>query len=99
MKQFRGGLVFQAHRLSYHSTLGWRVIKEKNKLHTWQPLHYNYFQPRFPPVRDSVESLKPVQGLLANKDTHRYPSSGDGVKFDSSEVLDRSQGPTVALAT
>ena len=28
---FRGGLVFKAHRLVYHSTLGWRVIKKKKK--------------------------------------------------------------------
>ena len=27
----RGGLVFKAHRLVYHSTLGWRVIKKKKK--------------------------------------------------------------------
>jgi len=27
----RGGLVFKAHRLSYHSTLGLRVIKRKKK--------------------------------------------------------------------
>ena len=27
----RGGLVFKAHRLLYHSTLGWRVIKKKQK--------------------------------------------------------------------
>ena len=26
------GLVFKAHRLLYHSTLGWRVIKKKKKL-------------------------------------------------------------------
>ena len=30
MERFRGGLVFKDHRLSYHSTLGSRVIK-KNK--------------------------------------------------------------------
>ena len=29
MKLFRGGLVFKAHRLLYHSTLGLRVIKKK----------------------------------------------------------------------
>jgi len=28
---FRGGLVFKAHRLLYHSTLGLRVIKKKKK--------------------------------------------------------------------
>ena len=29
MKRFRGGLVVKAHRLVYHSTLGWRVIKKR----------------------------------------------------------------------
>jgi len=31
VKRFRGGLVFKAHRLLYHSTLGLRVIKKKTK--------------------------------------------------------------------
>ena len=31
VKRFRGGLVFKAHRLVYHSTLGWRIIKKKKK--------------------------------------------------------------------
>jgi len=31
VNRFRGGLVFKAHRLLYHSTLGWRVIKKKKK--------------------------------------------------------------------
>jgi len=31
VKRFRGGLVFEAHRLLYHSTLGSRVIKKKKK--------------------------------------------------------------------
>jgi len=30
-ERFRGGLVFKAHRLLYHSTLGLRVIKKKKK--------------------------------------------------------------------
>ena len=29
LKRFRGGLVFKAHRLLHHSTLGVRVIKKK----------------------------------------------------------------------
>ena len=29
--RFRGGLVFMAHRLLYHSTLGLRVIKKKKE--------------------------------------------------------------------
>ena len=31
MKRFREGLVVQAHRPVYHSTLGLRVIKKKNE--------------------------------------------------------------------
>ena len=31
VKRFRGGLVFKAHRLLYHSTLGLEVIKKKKK--------------------------------------------------------------------
>ena len=33
MKRFRGGLVFEAHRLLYHSTLGSKVIQKKKKVH------------------------------------------------------------------
>jgi len=29
VKRFRGGLVFKAHRLLHHSSLGFRVIKKK----------------------------------------------------------------------
>ena len=32
VKRFPGGLVFKAHRLLYHSTLGVRVIKKKKKV-------------------------------------------------------------------
>jgi len=31
LDRFKGGLVFKAHRLLYHSTLSWRVIKKKKK--------------------------------------------------------------------
>ena len=31
VQRFRGGLVFKAHRLVYHSTPGWRVIKKKKE--------------------------------------------------------------------
>ena len=31
VQRFRGGLVFKAHGLLYHSTLGLRVIKKKKK--------------------------------------------------------------------
>ena len=32
VNRFRGGLVFKAHRLVYHSTLGLRVMKKKKIL-------------------------------------------------------------------
>jgi len=32
VKRSRGGLVFKAHRLLYHSTLGLRVIKKKKRV-------------------------------------------------------------------
>jgi len=32
VKRSRGGLVFKAHRLANHSTLGWRVLKKKTAL-------------------------------------------------------------------
>jgi hypothetical protein len=31
MERFRGGLVFNTHRVLYHSTLGSRVIKKKEE--------------------------------------------------------------------
>ena len=31
VKRLRGGLVPEAHRLMYHSTLGWRVMKKKRR--------------------------------------------------------------------
>jgi hypothetical protein len=34
MKRFRGGLVFKAHTLVYHSTLGSGVIKKKKNPET-----------------------------------------------------------------
>ena len=34
VKRFRGGLVFKAHRLMYHPTLGSRVMQKKKKKKT-----------------------------------------------------------------
>ena len=36
MQQFRGGLVFKAHRLLYHSTLGLRVHNKVTGLASWK---------------------------------------------------------------
>ena len=37
VRRFRGGLVFKAHRLLYHSTLGSREIKKKKKKRRAEP--------------------------------------------------------------
>ena len=37
MQRFRGGLVFEAHRLLHHSTLGLRVIKKRREERTEPP--------------------------------------------------------------
>ena len=49
LKRFRGGLVIKAHRLLYHSTLGLRVIKRREK------------KPGSPPGMGWSPSLKPIQ--------------------------------------
>ena len=48
VKRFRGGLVFKAHRLLYHSTLGLRVIRKRRSL---------------PAVEPGGNTLKGVEGL------------------------------------
>ena len=35
-ERFRGGLVFKAHRVLYHATLGSRVLKKKEKVRGWE---------------------------------------------------------------
>jgi hypothetical protein len=37
VQRFRGGLVFKAHRLLYHSTLDLREIKKKEKFNSPSP--------------------------------------------------------------
>ena len=39
MKRFLGGLVFKAHRLVFHSTLGWRVTKKKIKCRPYDNMY------------------------------------------------------------
>ena len=47
-ERFRGGLVLKAHKLSYHSTLGSRVIKKKREQSPPQRLHTLNSDPRRP---------------------------------------------------
>jgi len=46
--QARGGLIFKAHILLYHSTLGLRVMKKKNKM---VPVHDHFDEAAAPPPR------------------------------------------------
>ena len=78
VERFRGVLVFEAHRLLYHSTLGFRVIKEKKKVLTGGSLvelSFAWDIPRW--VRDLMRAKTPylpseegtpwyVCGLLAD---------------------------------
>ena len=49
MQRFRGGLVFKAHRLVYHSTLGSRVTKKKRRSCT--PAMHSELEKSAPPWR------------------------------------------------
>ena len=50
VQRFRGWLVFEAHRLLYHSTLGLRVIKKRRRRMMTRSAHLST-SPRIPRVR------------------------------------------------
>jgi len=54
LQRFRGGLVFKAHRLFYHSTLGLRVIKKKKKV---PPIKSSFSGPCFVLARAGTRRL------------------------------------------
>jgi len=60
-----GGLVFKAHRLVYHSTLGLRVIKKKKK----EPAKTSIFQKQPKQLHTIIhqDSEVHLQGYLAHK--------------------------------
>ena len=47
MERFRGGLIFKAPRLLYHSTLDLRVIKKKKKKKKKARVRQQVTSPRF----------------------------------------------------
>ena len=61
---FRGGLVFKAHRLLYHSTVGLRVIKKK-KAHTEEgvPLSKRVFVWTGAPDMSQIHSYIPNSAM------------------------------------
>jgi len=58
-KRFQGGLVFEAHRLLYHSTLGWRVIKKKKNRATRRATK-NFSARNGPTVRYLIRTNPPM---------------------------------------
>ena len=76
MQRFRGGLVFKAHRLLYHPTLGVRVIKRKKRINRQscpasghdfqvkQPNHLVHWQGH---VMASTVRLKPSHPYLSGQ--------------------------------
>jgi hypothetical protein len=58
VKWFRGGLVFQAHRLLYHSTLGSRVIKKKKRMGGRRPACHLGMYPDTPIPIGTVLNLR-----------------------------------------
>jgi len=72
---YRGGLVFEAHRLVYHSTLGLRVSKKKRQLGVTGWLENSY---------GSVPPPSSLEGYLAHKKRKKYEGSpgGWGTRMD-----------------
>ena len=60
VQRFRGGLVFKALRLVYHSTLGLRVIQKKKKRKRRKNLRHEA-------ANRLEEAMIEVQGYLAHK--------------------------------
>ena len=60
VKRFRGGLVFKADRLLYHSSLGLKVIKKKKKGEAGTGAFVDCVRHLSPPALRSVERSSPV---------------------------------------
>ena len=65
VQRFRGGLVFKAHRLFNHSTLGLRVIKKKKKPET---------RDTKPEARDTGPETRNLKPETINPETIRHKS-------------------------
>ena len=95
MKRSRGGLVFKAHRLVCHSTLGWRVIKKKNKkkrdnVEGYQDLDLKArtrFRPRLSYIHTSPQRRTGQKGLLGVCTTNRTRSPLRGLRCNVTKLL------------
>jgi len=82
VKRFRRGLVLQAHRLVYRSTLGLRVIKKKRK-EKFQGLE----RCALPVLFAESSAACSIQGYLAHKKTPSPRSLQLGYAFGPTAVL------------
>ena len=83
MKQFRGGLVFKAHRLVFHSTPCWKV-KKKEKLRVWEAfLTDKVFMPRVMPC-------SPLCGVLIRAGMGFLPTRDQDLSRDEVPTYERS---------
>jgi len=65
-KRFRGGHVFKAHRLVYHSTLGWRVIKKKKKAASNRLFQFLALYQRSPESGDLWFKSRPLKTTICH---------------------------------
>jgi len=84
VKRFRGGLVFKAHRLLYHSNLGSKVINKKKK-HLWWGFGF----------RVSVLGLR-VEGQVAKRSGSRVWAPPPPLGLDLS-VQGSTQGESLGI--
>jgi len=74
VQRLRGGLVFKAHRLFHHSTLGLRVIKKKKT---------KQMQPQLG-VRELFEGVKKKYSCLT---TAPLPNLGAAFRFEEEKSV------------
>ena len=73
MKRFRGGLVFNAHRLMYHSILGWGVINKKKKPHTHNKVQRPAHSPNRPQLQPNILVRSPMGVWSCSQHTQHPP--------------------------
>jgi len=80
VKRFRGGLVFKAHRLVYHSTLGSNVIMKKKKASAIEAAASTAMLA--PPIcTDACTSQLKAQGPSRHPPHHHPPAARKGDIF------------------
>ena len=82
MQRFRGGLVFKAHRLLNHSTLGLREIKKKRRVDGWGAVQ----------VGDGVDESHQLQVLEHSCSTPNPKPQTLNVKQECSIKIKNSHG-------